>query len=147
MASSILSSPLFLVHQHPNPIKKTLSLRRVLVFAKQDSQDPSSSLIRVGSSIKIQKVCFYSFTLLVFLHVLQIIQTRSCVLEKVFEDKSRGIVCYLDDQGEMTCEGYDEGPRFHEDVSRFSCNQREKQDFVHILERGLLQVTDGGKVN
>lgn len=30
---------------------------------------------------------------------------------KVFEDQLRGIVCYRDEDGEMVCEGYDEGPR------------------------------------
>uniref|UniRef100_A0ACD6ADE6 Uncharacterized protein n=1 Tax=Avena sativa TaxID=4498 RepID=A0ACD6ADE6_AVESA len=30
---------------------------------------------------------------------------------KVFEDQVRGIVCYRDDDGELVCEGYDEGPR------------------------------------
>jgi len=29
----------------------------------------------------------------------------------VFEDQLRGIVCYRDENGEMICEGYDEGPR------------------------------------
>ncbi|XP_076942516.1 uncharacterized protein LOC143612412 [Bidens hawaiensis] len=122
MATSIISSPLFLLHPSLNPIKKTSSTisKKVLMLAKQDSQNTSSSLIRVGSPIKIQKV---------------------------FEDQSRGIVCYLDDQGEITCEGYDEGPRPHPGVTRFSCHQRGKQDIVHLLERSLLQVRDGGKVN
>ncbi|KAJ1258398.1 hypothetical protein BS78_10G072500 [Paspalum vaginatum] len=31
--------------------------------------------------------------------------------KKVFEDQLRGIVCYIDENGEMVCEGYDEGPR------------------------------------
>ncbi|XP_016574652.1 uncharacterized protein LOC107872489 isoform X2 [Capsicum annuum] len=31
---------------------------------------------------------------------------------KVFEDKSTGVVCYRDENGEIICEGYDEGPRF-----------------------------------
>ncbi|XP_062234038.1 uncharacterized protein LOC133931215 [Phragmites australis] len=31
--------------------------------------------------------------------------------KKVFEDQLRGIVCYIDEKGEMICEGYDEGPR------------------------------------
>ncbi|CAN6164778.1 unnamed protein product [Urochloa humidicola] len=31
--------------------------------------------------------------------------------KKVFEDQMRGIVCYRDENGEMICEGYDEGPR------------------------------------
>uniref|UniRef100_A0A0E0K611 Uncharacterized protein n=1 Tax=Oryza punctata TaxID=4537 RepID=A0A0E0K611_ORYPU len=29
----------------------------------------------------------------------------------VFEDQVRGVVCYRDEQGEVICEGYDEGPR------------------------------------
>ncbi|KAL0319488.1 UNVERIFIED_CONTAM: hypothetical protein Sangu_2105000 [Sesamum angustifolium] len=41
---------------------------------------------------------------------------------KVFEDRSAGIVCYKDENGEITCEGYDEGPRFHQQISRFTCN-------------------------
>jgi len=31
--------------------------------------------------------------------------------KKVFEDQLRGILCYRDENGEMICEGYDEGPR------------------------------------
>ncbi|KAL4589316.1 hypothetical protein LXL04_002222 [Taraxacum kok-saghyz] len=115
MAASICSSALLSLHHPPTPIKKTS--KRVLMLAKRESSSssPSSSLIRVGSSIKIQKV---------------------------FEDKSRGIVCYLDDKGEITCEGYDEGPRH-----RFSCYQRSEQDIVDLLNRSLLQVIDGGKIN
>ncbi|KAK1414206.1 hypothetical protein QVD17_29947 [Tagetes erecta] len=120
MASIITSSTLFLVQPNPNLINKTPTSKRLQILAKHhDSKSTSSSLIRVGSSIKNQKV---------------------------FEDKASGIVCYVDDQGEMTCEGYDEGPRLDQDVSRFSCHQR-KQDIVHLLDRSLLQVTDGGKVN
>lgn len=32
---------------------------------------------------------------------------------QVFEDHSNGIVCYKDDNGEIICEGFDEGPRFY----------------------------------
>lgn len=32
-------------------------------------------------------------------------------LEQVFEDPTQGIICYTDDNGEVICEGYDEGPR------------------------------------
>ncbi|KAI3789874.1 hypothetical protein L2E82_02678 [Cichorium intybus] len=115
MAANIASSSMFLIHHAPTSVKKTS--KRILMLAKRDSS--SSSLIPVGSSIKIQKV---------------------------FEDKSRGIVCYLDDKGEITCEGYDEGPR-HQGVSRFSCYQRGEQDIVDLLNRTLLQVVDGGKAN
>ncbi|XP_023761697.1 uncharacterized protein LOC111910152 [Lactuca sativa] len=122
MAANIASSSsLFLIHHASAPIKKTS--KRVLMLAKSDSSpsssSSSSSLIRVGSSIKIQKV---------------------------FEDKSRGIVCYLDDKGEITCEGYDEGPR-HQGVPTFSCYQRGEQHIVDLLNRSLLRVVDGGKVN
>lgn len=42
----------------------------------------------------------------------------------MFEDKSNGIVCYKDENGELICEGYDEGPRFSQQISRFTCNSR-----------------------
>lgn len=29
---------------------------------------------------------------------------------KVYQDASRGIVCYRNEYGELVCEGYDEGP-------------------------------------
>ncbi|KAK1287125.1 hypothetical protein QJS10_CPB19g01986 [Acorus calamus] len=50
----------------------------------------------------------------------------SCMVNKVFEDQSKGIVCYRDESGEMICEGYDEGPRFHQTAAPASdCHQRE----------------------
>ncbi|KAI7728351.1 hypothetical protein M8C21_001829 [Ambrosia artemisiifolia] len=120
MAANITSSSssFFFMHPNLNPIKK--SSKSVLMLANKDSPNTSSSLIRVGSPIKIKKV---------------------------FEDKSRGIVCYLDDNGEITCEGFDEGPRLHQGSSRFSCYPRGNQDIVSLLERSLLKVTDGGKFN
>lgn len=45
--------------------------------------------------------------------------------KQIFEDRSAGIVCYRDENGEITCEGYDEGPRFHQNISRFNHNQRQ----------------------
>eukprot|EP00246_Nothoceros_aenigmaticus_P002025 TRINITY_DN12741_c0_g1_i2.p1 TRINITY_DN12741_c0_g1~~TRINITY_DN12741_c0_g1_i2.p1 ORF type:complete len:104 (-),score=14.16 TRINITY_DN12741_c0_g1_i2:55-366(-) len=32
---------------------------------------------------------------------------------KVYEDASKGILCYKTKAGEVTCEGVDEGPHFH----------------------------------
>ncbi|PAN47448.1 hypothetical protein GQ55_9G304100 [Panicum hallii var. hallii] len=32
-------------------------------------------------------------------------------INKVYEDKNMGIVCYTDENGELVCEGLDEGPR------------------------------------
>jgi len=46
-------------------------------------------------------------------------------LEQVYENLSEGVVCYRDENGEIICEGYDEGPRLDcHQVSRFSCNSR-----------------------
>ncbi|CAN6299566.1 unnamed protein product [Urochloa humidicola] len=32
-------------------------------------------------------------------------------VNKVYEDKNMGILCYTDENGELVCEGLDEGPR------------------------------------
>uniref|UniRef100_A0ACD5XYC5 Uncharacterized protein n=1 Tax=Avena sativa TaxID=4498 RepID=A0ACD5XYC5_AVESA len=40
---------------------------------------------------------------------------------KVFEDQVRGIVCYRDDDGELVCEGYDEGPRLGMPLPEKAC--------------------------
>lgn len=45
-------------------------------------------------------------------------------LYQVFEDESKGIVCYEDANGEVICEGYDEGPRFSQQNSRNLYYQR-----------------------
>ncbi|CAI9114499.1 OLC1v1015237C1 [Oldenlandia corymbosa var. corymbosa] len=57
---------------------------------------------------------------------------------KVFEDASKGIVCYRDENGEITCEGIDEGPRFcHSSSASISNNntiQRyTKLNIIHLL--------------
>ncbi|TYI77947.1 hypothetical protein E1A91_D06G176200v1 [Gossypium mustelinum] len=39
-------------------------------------------------------------------------QMRSLSNNTVFEDQSQGVICYRDENGEIVCEGYDEGPRF-----------------------------------
>ncbi|KAL7140461.1 hypothetical protein ABFS83_09G122200 [Erythranthe nasuta] len=58
---------------------------------------------------------------------------------KVFEDRSAGIVCYKDENGEIVCEGYDEGPRFHHQISRFTCNSRDVE-IVELLQRCWVNV-------
>ncbi|CAM0875424.1 unnamed protein product [Alopecurus aequalis] len=35
----------------------------------------------------------------------------TCKVNKVYEDKTMGILCYTDEKGELVCEGLDEGPR------------------------------------
>ncbi|KAJ9568529.1 hypothetical protein OSB04_004495 [Centaurea solstitialis] len=66
-------------------------------------------------------------------------------LQKVFEDNSSGIVCYKDDKGEITCEGYDEGPTLshHQHDCKFSSYQRDEEAIVDLLKRSLFLVMDG----
>lgn len=37
--------------------------------------------------------------------------TGSLSIFQVYEDKDMGILCYTDENGELVCEGLDEGPR------------------------------------
>ncbi|KAL3511563.1 hypothetical protein ACH5RR_024280 [Cinchona calisaya] len=69
-------------------------------------------------------------------------QIRLPSRNKVFEDRSKGIVCYREENGEITCEGIDEGPRFHHRSSRFASNQSETDGIIELLERSLLQMVD-----
>ncbi|XP_059302985.1 uncharacterized protein LOC132055270 [Lycium ferocissimum] len=71
---------------------------------------------------------------------LQIRSTSSQKL-KVFEDGSTGIVCYRDENGEITCEGYDEGPRYCHEFPRFSSKSRD-EEIIELLQRCLLHVAD-----
>ncbi|KAG2305648.1 hypothetical protein Bca4012_085179 [Brassica carinata] len=53
----------------------------------------------------------------------------------VFEDPIQGIICYTDDNGEVICEGYDEGPRCPPESPVIASYSRE----VEILD--LLQIS------
>ncbi|KAF7134446.1 hypothetical protein RHSIM_Rhsim08G0244400 [Rhododendron simsii] len=64
--------------------------------------------------------------------------TSSSIRIKIFEDQSRGIVCYKDDSGEITCEGYDEGPR---PTSSYRPRDAEITD---LLLRNWHQLVEGG---
>ncbi|XXG81624.1 hypothetical protein AAC387_Pa09g2210 [Persea americana] len=66
-----------------------------------------------------------------------------CISNKVFEDESKGIVCYEDANGEVICEGYDdEGPRFSQQNSRNLYYQRKFQ-IPDFFPPSLLQTTEG----
>ncbi|XP_051115726.1 uncharacterized protein LOC127240914 [Andrographis paniculata] len=66
----------------------------------------------------------------------------------VFEDRVVGIVCYRDEvSGEITCEGYDEGPRFlRPSISKFGFNPIARLGpevgIIEILERCWIQDVD-----
>lgn len=38
---------------------------------------------------------------------------------QMFKDESNGIVCYYNENGELMCEGYDEGPHFQPEAPKY----------------------------
>ncbi|OAY85676.1 uncharacterized protein LOC109711893 [Ananas comosus] len=49
------------------------------------------------------------------------------MVSKIFEDREQGMVCYRDEEGELICEGYDEGPRYEERSPEAYCESRSRQ--------------------
>ncbi|XP_073148427.1 uncharacterized protein [Henckelia pumila] len=68
----------------------------------------------------------------------------SSVKNKVFEDRSAGVVCYEDENGEIICEGVDEGPRFQpQSISIFDKNKSSKNiEIIDLFQRCWLQPID-----
>uniref|UniRef100_A0A0A0K9A8 Uncharacterized protein n=1 Tax=Cucumis sativus TaxID=3659 RepID=A0A0A0K9A8_CUCSA len=71
------------------------------------------------------------------------LRIRSSMKNKVFEDQSEGVICYADENGEIICEGYDEGPRFHQNVSEKGNNQREAEIIDLLLKQTWIQLGKG----
>ncbi|PON78284.1 hypothetical protein TorRG33x02_238780 [Trema orientale] len=65
------------------------------------------------------------------------LKIRSSFKEKVFEDRCNGIICYADESGEIICEGYDEGPRFHQQIPRKASHSRDVEILDKLQERWL----------
>ncbi|GAB2268912.1 hypothetical protein Dimus_003852 [Dionaea muscipula] len=80
------------------------------------------------------------------------LQIKSSLRDQVFyEDRSKGIVCYRDDSGEIVCEGLDEGPHFHHPrvplASYTRARARDQAHMINILQQRLLQIVNGGNNN
>ncbi|GMI73008.1 hypothetical protein like AT3G14280 [Hibiscus trionum] len=71
-------------------------------------------------------------------------QIRSFSKNKVFEDPSHGVICYRDENGEMVCEGYDEGPRFPRQGSGTTYHPRDAE-ILDLLQDRWLQIVTGGE--
>uniref|UniRef100_A0A9I9DV78 Uncharacterized protein n=1 Tax=Cucumis melo TaxID=3656 RepID=A0A9I9DV78_CUCME len=71
------------------------------------------------------------------------LRIRSSIKNKVFEDQSEGVICYADENGEIICEGYDEGPRFHQNVSEKGNHQRETEIIDLLLKQSWIQLGKG----
>ncbi|EXB64661.1 hypothetical protein L484_017995 [Morus notabilis] len=74
------------------------------------------------------------------------LKITSSFKEKVFEDRSNGIICYADESGEIVCEGYDEGPRYHQQIQRKSSHSRDSEMF-DILQQRWINFVRGTELN
>ncbi|XP_048419919.1 uncharacterized protein LOC103948619 isoform X2 [Pyrus x bretschneideri] len=70
------------------------------------------------------------------------LQIRSSLREEVFEDRANGIICYKDDRGEIICEGFDEGPRYHQHNPRTPWQPRDAEIFDRLQQRWINFITD-----
>jgi hypothetical protein len=44
----------------------------------------------------------------------------------IFKDESQGIICYYDENGDLICEGWDEGPHFQPDLQQPTLRRRRR---------------------
>lgn len=118
MAVACLSSPHILV-QKSGPVIKPAS--RILMLQRNRSHIPlkKAPTLPVRSSLQ---------------------------AKLVFENRAEGIVCYRDESGEIICEGFDEGPRFHQQLQCSSYHPRDAE-IINLLQQRLLQIVNGGEFN
>ncbi|KAL3723554.1 hypothetical protein ACJRO7_035689 [Eucalyptus globulus] len=70
---------------------------------------------------------------------------RSSLKNQVFEDRAEGIICYRDENGEIICEGLDEGPRFQPKILRAEYHPRDAKIIGH-LQQNWIQLVNGREV-
>ncbi|XP_062155599.1 uncharacterized protein LOC133863596 [Alnus glutinosa] len=77
----------------------------------------------------------------------RVLQIKCSIKNKVFEDRSNGIICYSDESGEIICEGYDEGPRLQQQIPMTACHPRDVEIFDLLLQQSRLQIVKGSGLN
>ncbi|MED6204746.1 hypothetical protein PIB30_011718 [Stylosanthes scabra] len=102
---------------------------------------------KYGSSLKFPKKELKARSRLVPLKkapAVRITVTAS-IRNKVYENKSEGIVCYEDERGEIICEGYDEGPCFQRipKANYHLPNLRDAEIRNLVIQQGWLQIVKG----
>ncbi|KAK7258375.1 hypothetical protein RIF29_23948 [Crotalaria pallida] len=75
-----------------------------------------------------------------------VLRITASIKNKVYEDRSQGIVCYQDENGEITCEGYDEGPCFQR-ISKPTYHPSDAQIGKLLLGQSWLQIVKGEELN
>ncbi|XP_010029509.1 uncharacterized protein LOC104419525 isoform X3 [Eucalyptus grandis] len=72
---------------------------------------------------------------------------RSSLKNQVFEDRAEGIICYRDENGEIICEGLDEGPRFQPKILRAEYHPRFRDaKIIGHLQQNWIQLVNGREV-
>ncbi|KAG8482380.1 hypothetical protein CXB51_027299 [Gossypium anomalum] len=90
-----------------------------------NNKKPTFQIRSFSKKNKVNDYLFFCFTFLCLVfqditgknlvfHVYRCLNVCLIWFKQVFEDQSQGLICYEDENGEIVCEGYDEGPRFHQ---------------------------------
>ncbi|XP_039157422.1 uncharacterized protein LOC104419525 isoform X2 [Eucalyptus grandis] len=110
-------------------------LNRVMVLGNSQLPLRRAPAMRIRSSLKNQ--------------VTKRILSSSCKRYgspvPVFEDRAEGIICYRDENGEIICEGLDEGPRFQPKILRAEYHPRDAKIIGH-LQQNWIQLVNGREV-
>ncbi|KAI4355361.1 hypothetical protein L6164_004142 [Bauhinia variegata] len=102
---------------------------------------------KFGSFLKIANKDFMFKPSSVPLKKAPALRIRSASINnKVYEDQSHGIICYTDENGEIICEGYDEGPRF-QPISWPIYHSRDAEIMNLLLQQSWLQIVKGEETN
>ncbi|KAM0956333.1 hypothetical protein ACFX2A_025124 [Malus domestica] len=104
----------------------------------------STSIQKSGPVLKpFSRVLRFKNSLLTVKIKSSTLQIRSSLREEVFEDRANGIICYKDDRGEIICEGFDEGPRYHQHKPRTPWQpSRDAEIFDLLQQRWINFITD-----
>ncbi|CAL0311271.1 unnamed protein product [Lupinus luteus] len=99
-------------------------------------------VLKYGSFLKYPTKKFISKHSSMSLKKSPILKITASIKNKVYEDRSQGIVCYQDEHGEITCEGYDEGPCFQR-ISKPTYQQSDAKIRNILLGQSWLQIVKG----
>ncbi|XP_020213354.1 uncharacterized protein LOC109797659 isoform X2 [Cajanus cajan] len=101
---------------------------------------------KYGSFLKHPNKEFMSKRSFAPLKKASVLRITASIKNKVYEDLSQGIVCYEDEHGEITCEGYDEGPCFQR-IPEPTKHPRDAQITNLLLRQSWLQIVKGENSN
>ncbi|XP_057454997.1 uncharacterized protein LOC130746397 isoform X2 [Lotus japonicus] len=75
-----------------------------------------------------------------------VLRTTASIKNKVYEDQSKGIICYRDKSGEIICEGYDEGPNYQR-ISRPIYHRSDAEIMNLLPKQSWLQIVKAEEID